>query len=66
MAKAKIPGWNTPVPARTQGPGGYGSPAIPVASAAPVKQPTQPSGNAKSEIPAVLSKAIDAAEAGGK
>jgi hypothetical protein len=66
MAKAKIPGWNTPVPARTQGPGGYGSPSIPVASAAPVKTPTQPHADAKTPIPTVFQEAIDAAEAGGK
>jgi hypothetical protein len=63
---AKIPGWSTPIPARTQGPGGYGSPAIPVASAAPVKTPTQPSGDAKSpSIPAKLPTTADAIAAMG-
>jgi hypothetical protein len=68
MAKSRIPGWSSPVPASPKSMGGNfgGLKPIPVASAAPVKTPTQPHADAKTPLPTVFKEAIDAAEAGGK
>jgi hypothetical protein len=68
MAKARIPGWSSPVPSSPKSTGGNfgGLKPIPVTSAPTVAQPTQPHADAKTPIPTVFKQAIDAAEAGGK